>query len=1074
MKKFLEFFVKYPTWSNSIIVVVLALGLISLATINRTFFPNVPNRFINIQVIYPGASPEEMEEGAVLKVEESLKGLEGVEKITSVSSENLASITVEGERGYDMQVLLSDVKNAVDRISSFPVGAEQPIVSFRTGRDRAAVLVIEGDVGLDTLKRYAERIEDDLIGYEEISQVEITGFPVPEISVEVNEDQLTRYGLTFDAISNAIRNNNTNISAGAIKSEDEELLIRANNKSYTQEGIGYIVVRTNPDGSLIRVRDVATVKEQFADVPDKTFFNGNKAVTITVNALDTEDILAITETTREYVEEYQQTASPVKLEMVIDRSEGLRERLNLLVENGGVGLILVLITLGLFLNLRQATWVSFGIPFSFMGMFIVALLCGITINMISLFGMILVIGIVVDDGIVVGENVYTHLERGKSGIRAAVDGTLEVLPSVYTSVITTVIVFIPFFFLDGAIGEFMWQVALVMIACLAFSLVECTFVLPAHLSHNKKEKKEPGKFRKAMDGIIDFLRSRIYAPVLKLALEFKYIAVTVPITFAMIVIGLFAGGVLPFTFFPPIDFDSTTINLVLPPGTRENVTERYLQACEDSIWVTNREFLADPAVGYDIVKNTRIDIGRGGGETGGHTGTLEVFFVSGEQREIDNAAIEKKIKSKLPAIPESELFTVSSRQIFGKALSISFLSKDSLQLASAITDFKTEIGTFSSLKDITDNNVIGKREVNLALKDQAYFLGLSRQEIARQIRQGFFGQEVQRLQVGTDEKKVWVRYAEEDRKSLGQLEEMKIRTPDGNAYPFSELATYDISRGIVAINHYNNAREIKVEADQVDRNEALPPILDKIRADVLPPILEQYPDVRVEFLGQEEQSKKFAASAQKWFGAALAFMLIVLTLTFRSRLQAFTVFLMIPLGVFGAFFGHWIQAKPVSILSIFGILALSGIVVNDAVVFLSKFNQLLRSGLKVKDAAFEAGKARFRAILLTSITTAVGLYPIIFEKSTQAQFLIPLAISVVYGVIIGTFFILLVFPALLLIFNDFRRVIFWVWNGRWPEPEEVEPANREAFRLKLIDEEERELAEQRRAADAASEEVAMG
>ena len=1057
MKKFLEFFVKYPVWSNGIIFIVLALGLISLVTINRTFFPTIPSRFISIQVVYPGASPEEMEEGAVLKVEESLKGLEGVEKVTSVSSENLASITVEGERGYDMQVLLADVKNAVDRISSFPVGAEKPIVSFRTGQDRAAVLVIEGDVGLDTLKRYAERIEDDLISKEGISQVTLSGFPSPEISVEVREDDLSRYGMTFDMISNAIRNNNNNLSAGAIKSNEEELLIRANNKSYTESGIGNIVLRTNEDGSTLRIADVATVREQFADVPDRTYFNGNKAVTITVNALDSEDILEVTKLTREYVEEYQQTASPVTLEMVIDRSEGLRERLNLLVKNGGAGLILVLITLGLFLNFRQASWVSFGIPFAFAGMFIVALLSGITVNMISLFGMILVIGIVVDDGIVVGENVYSHLEKGKSGLRAAVDGTLEVLPSVYTSVITTVIVFIPFFFLDGAIGEFMWQVALVMIACLAFSLIECTFILPAHLSHTPKIEKKPGFIRRTMDALIEFLRSRIYAPILRLALTYKYVAATLPITFAMVVFGMFAGGVLPFTFFPPIDFDSTSVNLVLPPGTRENVTERYLKAVEDSIWVVNEAFAADPEVGA-IVKDTRLDIGSGGGESGGHTGTLEVFFVSGENRTIDNASIERKFKEKMPDIPEAEKMTLGGRQIFGKALSISFLSKDSTQLASAITEFKDGISQFSSLKDITDNNVMGKREVNITLKDQAYFLGLTRQDITRQVRQGFFGQEVQRLQVGPDEKKVWVRYAEKDRKSLGKLEDMKIRTPDGRAFPFSQVADYKIDRGIVAINHYNNAREIKVEADQVDRNEALPPILDKIKTQVLPSILESHPDVRVEFLGQEEQSKKFAASAQKWFGAALVFMLLVLTLTFRSFPQAFKIFLMIPLGVFGALFGHWVQGKPVSILSIFGILALSGIIVNDAVVFLSKFNSLLREGLTVKEAAFEAGKARFRAILLTSVTTAVGLYPIIFEKSTQAQFLIPLAISVVYGVIIGTVFILLVFPALILIFNDLRRLFRWIGTGKWVTPEFVEPALKEARRLEIMQNAEDEAA----------------
>lgn len=1045
ISRLIEYFVRYPIWSNAIIAIFIVAGLVAFFGMKKSFFPEDSDRIVVVQVVYPGASPEEMEEGVTLKVEEAMRGIEGIEEIKSVSSENAASINIKWVEGYNEDRFLADIKNAVDRINSFPVDAEKPVVFKRPSLGRAVTVVLTGDTDLNTLKEKAELVEDEFLSSGLISQVSLSGFPDREISIEVPEDQLLRYGLTIGQISNAVRLNNTNITGGSIRSREEEILIRADAKGYTPEEIGNITLISNIDGTRILLRDIATsITERFAESPNKTLFNGKPAVSINVSKLISEDLIQITDYVREYADIFNDENDLIQMEFVSDASIGLRQRLELLVNNGVIGLILVLFALGFFLSFRLSFWVAFGIPFSFLGMFVVAAAIGVTINMLSLFGMILAIGILVDDGIVVGENIFSHIEKGKSPLRAAIDGSIEVLPSVFTSVTTTIIVFSAFFFLSGDIANFLRDIAIIMVASLAFSLVECTLVLPSHLSHAARQKKPP-RFRKFFEAIINFMKLMIYGRVMGWILRYRAATLFIPVFCFLVTLGLMDGGFIQSTFFPFIEGDQTSISLVMKPGTRENVVENHIADMERRVWELN-DHLAD-SLGVDsIIKNTRIEIGSGLGESGSHAATLNIALLEGEERPVPSDGIEKMLRGRIPPIPEAEKLVIGGSRTFGKPISVSLIGNDLETLESAKEMLKQELTSYAVLKDIIDNEQVGKREVRIELKPRAHTLGLSHGDVAQQVRQGFFGAEAQRLQKGNDEVRVWVRYPESGRRDLGQLEEMKIQTALGETYPFTEVAEYSIERGIVAINHYDGAREIKVEADLADQSVAVTPLFEEIKADVIPKVLEAHPGVRVEYLGQAQRQKELFADAPLVFALAIFLMFLVLTLTFRSLPQAFIMVPLIMLGLMGAIWGHGIHGKPISLLSMFGLLAVTGIVINDAVVFVARFNLNLKEGMKVRKAVVQAGLARFRPIVLTSITTVAGLYPLILAQSRQAQFLIPMAISVVYGVLFGTLFILLFLPSILLAMNELRRLLYWFWNGERVAPELVEPAVREMMR----------------------------
>lgn len=1041
MRQGIAFFVRYPIWGNVLLLLLCGIGLLAFLQMKANFFPEIEQRNVQVQVIYPGASPEEMENGVVNKVEDALKGIEGIEQVLSVSSENAATITIEGRKGYDPELLLSDVKNTVDRINSFPVDAEKPIVFKVKQIERVVSMLLQGDVDLLTLKSRAEQVEDELLASGKVSQVVLTGFPELEISVEISEDNLRRYGLRFDEVSAAIRANNFDLSGGALKSSEEEVLLRFRNKKYTGYEIGAIVLRTNADGSTLRIADVAKVKEQFAEAPNKTTFNGTRAVTITVNKTIDEDIIEISDYAKDYVKTFNEKNDILKLSIGADQSKIIRQRIELLVKNGISGSILVLITLGIFMNFRLAFWVASAIPVSFLGMFILAYYTGITINVVSLFGMILVVGILVDDGIVVGENIYAHFERGKSAFQAAVDGTSEVITSVFASVSTTIVMFLPFFFLESRIGEAFSNMAIVVIGCLTVSLLEAAFILPSHLAHSKAlSRKEKKGFYLYIDKGLDWLRFRAYEGFIRRTLVHRYTVLAAALLFILLTLGLMQGNFIKTTFFPFVDGDNINVDLTMPPGTRETQTEEVLKRIEANVWKVNEQFSKDRQDGLNVIQNVRLEVGTGGAEKG----ILDIELLDGEARNLESFKLTNAIRELTGPVTEADKLTFGSRQIFGKPVVMSLVSKDLNILEQARAQAIAELSSFPTLRDVTDNNLAGKREVEFKLKPLAYFLGLSTNDIARQIRQGFFGEEVQRLQIGNDEVKVWVRYPDYGRRTLGQLEQLRIKTADGREFPLPELAVFSIQRGIVAINHVDGAREIRIEADLANPNEPVPSLIERIRNEVVPKLTADYPGLRVRFEGQDKENQKFQRSASKAFPLALGVLILIIVLTFRSWSQMFLIVLMIPMGIFGALLGHWIEGKPISIFSYFGMIALAGVVVNDSVVFIDKFNALLKEGMSFPEAVIKAGTSRFRAIMLTSLTTVVGLYPLILEKSRQAQFLIPMAISVAWGLIFTTFFTLILLPNLIFIFNDLR--VWWQGKdreGEWADRRLVEPAVQE-------------------------------
>ncbi len=1052
MKKIIAYFIRYPVWTNVLLASVILFGALSLWNMKYSFFPEIPPSVITIQVPYPGASPEEVEEGVILKIEENLDGLEGVERITSVSRENFGVINVEGTKSADLEKLLTDVKNAVDRINSFPLDAEKPVIFEQRFMSRAVTVIIYGQTDLYNLKYIVENLRDELLAAPEISQVMIDGLPDLEISIEVSEADMRRYGLRFDEVARAVSTSNVNISGGKFETGEEEILIRSWGRSYYPDAIKNIPVRSNPDGSIIVLSDVARVVEKWADVPDKTYFNGRTALVLNVDKTEEEDIIAVADKARELVQQFNDENSRIEAFILDDRTIALRQRLQLLMNNGLIGLGLVLITLGFFLNLRLSFWVSLGIPFSFGGMFIVANLVGITINVISLFGMIVVIGILVDDAIVVGENIFAHYERGKPALKAAIDGTMEMVGPVTTSVTTTIIAFTPFFFLDGFIGKFIWHMALVVVATLFFSLIEAFLVLPAHLAHSKglHPHAEDPPMRKRIERAIGFLTYKIYAPLLRLALRHKWTTMAVPLFGVLITIGLIRGGFIGFTFFPFIDGDQLPVNLTLVAGKQEAETDSILAGIERHAWDLNNELRDERADSLDVIIGIKRDIGSNDfGESGSHIGRLTLQLLDGEIRNMDSYIIANRLREKVGAVPKARQISYGRTSFFGKPVSVSLLGNDLENLNRARDLMVQELESFSTLRDVTDSNQEGRRELDITLKPRAYALGLSLRDVAGQVRQGFFGQEIQRIQRGEDEIRVWVRYREDNREALGFLDQMRIRTPDGAEYPFSELATYSIARGITAINHLDRKREIKVEASLASEELDLPPILEEVETQVVPKVLAQVPGVLASFEGQSRDQQKTANSMQQAFPLALLLMFILVILIFRSYAQAVVIFGLIPLGIVGAFWGHGIQGIQVNTLSIYGIIALSGIIINDSIVLTDQFNRFLREGMNVFEAVYNAGVARLRPILLTTITTSVGLAPLILEKSRQAQFLIPMAVSVAYGLIFGTIILLFVLPGALLILNRIRLGWARLRGDKESDAEMVEPARKELIEARV-------------------------
>ena len=1054
MKKIITYFIKYPVAVNVMILAFIIFGLVGALSMKSSFFPLVDSQLIRISLVYPGASPAEMEEGVVLKIEDNLKGIVGVERVTSVSRENSASVNVEIEKGKNIDVVLSDVKNAVDRVPSFPSGMEPPVIAkVESIRPTISFTVSGENISLQSLKQYARSIENDIRGIDGISQVALSGFPNEEIEIAVRENDLRAYNLSFAEVSTAIRSSNILITGGNIKTAEEDYLIRASNRSYYGVELQNLIVRTENSGNIIRLKDIASVKDIWSENPDRLFYNGNLAINITVSNTNNEDLISSADKIKAYISEFNQKQQNVQLNVSSDASITLNGRTKLLIENGIVGILLVLFFLALFLNLRLAIWVAFGLPVAFFGMFMFAAQFDVTINVLSLFGMIIVIGILVDDGIVIGENIYHHYyDLGKSKINAAIDGTMEVIPPIVSAILTTIIAFSTFFFVDGRIGSFFGEVSTIVILTLAVSLIEALIILPAHIAHSKaldRRKLENGevikskgidgffkKINKKADTFLGKFRDGYYVPFLKFSLKNKVFMFCMFVASLLISVSALQGGIIKSSFFPRIASDRVQISLNMPQGTNESITDSIISSIEEKVWLVNKEYSAKQTGNVAIVENVIRRVGPGSAN-----GTLTVNLLPGEARDFSSPEITNAIQEKVGKIYGVESLTFGSGGNFGGSpVAVSLLGNDIKELKAVKDALKQELENNPLLKDVADNDPAGIKEVSIVLKDNAYLLGLNLQAVMSQVRAGFFGVQAQRFQRGQDEIKVWVRYDKKDRSSIKDLDDMRIVSPNGTRIPFSEIATYTIERGDIAINHLEGKREIQITADLKDLTASETDILDNIKTVIMPEILSKYPTVKPIYEGQNREAKKTTDSINIIGPIILLLIYIVIAFTFRSYSQPILLIIMIPFSMIGVIWGHYFHNFPIGILSFLGIIALIGIMVNDGLVLIGKFNSFLKEGLKYDEALIKAGQSRFRAIFLTSLTTVAGLAPLIFEKSRQAQFLIPMAISIAYGIAIATILTLVMLPMMLSVSNAIKVKIKWLITGNEITKEEVERA----------------------------------
>ncbi len=1023
--------------ANLLMMILIVGGLIMAFSIKQEVFPEIDLDIIQVAVPYPGAGPEEVEDGIILKLEENLSSISGLKEVKAVASEGVGIVNAEVLPGEDNDTILQDIKAEVDRITTFPEDAEKPIITKIENRSEVVSVMIYGNAPERSLKEQAEVIRDELLAHPEITQVDLRAVRPYEISVDVKEETLQRYDLTLGRLAERIRNASVDLPGGAVKSTGGEVLIRTKEKRYTGVEYADITVLEDNDGTEVKLGDIADVRDDFQETDQFARLDGLPAAMIAVYRVGDQKPLQISNLVKEYVE-VKRSSLPDSLGIAVwnDFSDIYRSRLNLLLKNAGIGLVLIFLILGLFLQIRLALWVMLGIPISFLGALLLMPSLDVSINMLSLFAFILALGIVVDDAIVVGENVYTHRGMKKPYMNAAIDGAIEVGRPVIFSVLTTVAAFLPLVFVSGTMGKFIRVIPLVVIPILIVSLVESLLILPAHLSFGRPMNTANGtagivtqikaRFAKKLEGFV----AGPYRKVLSVCIDNKYTTLASAIAILLIVGGIVGGGLIKFRFMPEVDSDLITSTLKMPIGTPVEETARAQDILVRKAQEVIADFDKDRDEGSSVIRHIYSTVGStlfaspmgSSGSSGGHLTNVALLLTGAEKRGVASTEIAKKWRESVGLVPGADSITfVSSLVGFGKNIDIRLAHDDFDILAQALTRIKQSLRSYPGVSDIDDSYTQGKRELKIRLKPEARTLGITEEDLGRQIRAAFYGAEALRLQRGRNEVKVMVRYPEQDRKSLGNLESMHIRTSGGIEVPFSRAAFVEEGRGFSEINRTDRKRVINVTAS-VDSSVANAEEINvDLKNTVLSDLVNDYPGLTYNLEGEEKERMESMASMGKGFAMALLLIYALLAIPFRSYMQPFIIMSAIPFGFVGAIFGHLIMGFNLSILSMFGVVALTGVVVNDSLLLVNFANEKRREGIEMKQAVVEAAQRRFRPIVLTSLTTSMGLTPIILEKSMQAQFLIPMAISLGFGILFATFITLLLVPSLYLILEDFLR-----------------------------------------------------
>ncbi|WP_372718849.1 efflux RND transporter permease subunit [Novipirellula sp.] len=1065
MKRFIGWAIKNSPGMNVLMLALMLVGGVSLWKMRREVFPEFELEVVMVTVPYPGATPQDTEEAICQKIEEAIRAIDGIKKVTSIAQEGSGYVLAELRSDVkDVQKVMSEIDREVNRIPSFPVLAEDPQIQQITFRE-AAIRV--GVVGPDDrsreaelrLREVAEEVRDDLLQINAVSSASIMGSRDYQIDVEIPEATLRSYGLSLSQVASILRARNVELPGGLLKSEGQEVLLRAKNKGRIGEEIAKLPLVTQPNGVVLTVADLGVVKDEFADVTATGEINGEPAMVVNVERTKSEDLLAMVDAVYEYVD-VKELPEGYRFEIWGDSSKDVRDRLSLLLRNGAQGLFLVFLVLALFLEIRLAVWVALGIPISILGAGAMLSWGDQTLNMLSLFSFLVALGIVVDDAIVIGENIYSHQQMGKSLLDAAIDGATEVLPSVAASVTTTVIAFSPMFFVSGVMGKFMAVIPFAVIAMLLISLWESTFVLPCHLAH-----RHHGVFRlisivmyplrpfglllgwasvRATQGM-DWVCTRFYVPTLKFSLRHPPFMIAVAIALFLITIGMVRGGIVKSILFPKSDNNFLQASVVFPDGTSASETDRATQAMEEAIRRVSIRVAEQRAAETGIpaakiyrqpdgkvtgpvrltyrengkITNTQGPMGGNGGG-GSHLGQVFVELFDTEIRDIHSDQLLSMWREEAGDFAGAEKINYGSVGVgpSGKPIEFKLLaqSENVDQLLAATEAIKTRLADFTGVYDIADDNTPGKWEFQFKVKDRALATGVTPTDLGDTVRNAYFGAEVMRLQRGRHEVKLMVRHPEEERNSLVNFREIRVRTADGKQSPITELADVELKRGFSEINRVDQMRSVTISADLDETTANADLIIGELQADFVPQLLKQYPAVSLRWEGQREQSNESVGSLMVGFAIAIVCMFVLLVLQFRSYVQPLLILAIVPFGMIGAVWGHAFLGLPLTLFSMFGLVALAGVVVNDSIVLIDFINSRVRAGVPPRVALIESGERRFRPIMLTSLTTIAGLLPLLTEKSFQAQLLIPMAASLAFGLMLATSLVLLLIPVFYLIY----------------------------------------------------------
>jgi multidrug efflux pump subunit AcrB len=1023
----IAYFAKNPVAGNLLMVILLVGGLLSAIGLTAQVFPTIDPGTVSISVAYPGATPSEVEESITRRVEEAVFGIDGVERIISRASENLGSVTLELKDFVDADKVRDDAEAAVQQLVDFPPeDAEQPkIVRAETLSD-VLTIVVSSEKGERELRRGAEMLEQELLALPGVSLVSLIGAKDYEIAIEISEDSLRRFDLTMSEVANTIRRSSINLSSGQIRTQSGDLLLRTNTKRTSGEAFEDIILRADPDGSVLRVSDVATIRDGFVDVDLINQFNGRESVLVKIQKSETEDVLAIADEIKTFLQGYS-PPSGIDVSVWDDQTKTLEERIGLLLRNGLLGFALVFLFLVIMLDLRLALWVAMGVPISFLGAFLFFDAFAININMISLFALIIVLGIVVDDAVVVGESIISEQENGKTGMKAAMDGVNAVIGPVMVGVLTTMAAFAPLLFVTGSFGQILGVVPVVVILVLAMSLIEAFLILPSHLANGGNWSQWPlDKMQNFVSLKIEQFRTSILAPAVARAVHYRYLTLVGGISLLVLAGSLVSTGAVRFIFFPALEANSIRATVEFPIGAPFESTQAAANRMVEAANTVNARLdgAAFESISVTIGGQTRSGGGPGGGSgmtIASHLASVKITLGPEPPRTQTAKELERLWRTEVGDIPGVERLSYVAEFFGGQPdLEFELAHQDSVVLEQAVTSLRASYETIDGVYEVQDSNSIGKRQLDINLTPTGEAAGLTPTDIARQLRRNFFGEEVQRIQRGREELKVMVRYPETSRSSTADLFDARIRLADGSEAPLSSVAKVTESRSLSAINRINGLRIVSVSA-QVDDAVTTPSVANTwVLEQFVPALKQQFPGLQVRQSGAgREQSNDLSA-----LGRLTLIALLIIFALMASQLKSYTQPLIIlagvPFGAAGALVGHYLLGYNLSFISIFGIVALSGVVVNDSLVLLDRYNKLVDEGWQHAKAIVEAARLRFRAIFLTTATTALGLTPMLFETSTQAQFLIPMAVSLATGIVFASVIILFLIPALVMIREDLR------------------------------------------------------